>query len=441
MDIVLGRIIIMNLLVIILSLSQLPSWSYNAKKTENILTQQNNENKERGNRGIEGNNTALTIPAFEYDRYNLELTEKSTIQLVISQDSRSVKVKVVDASPAGLSIEKARLLKDGLKIIQTPRKRNKISKRDLFREELSTNEEIFNLTRLNNKQKIISGPGYKVFKVTVKPVLLASYTLEATVDENKPVRTIVYTKPDFRIDSITPQLVNFNSEVTFTITGKGLNSFTNVIFSGVNSNGITIKDFESLNDELLKVKVFISPSVVPGFRDVGISNTLTGSVSILPSGIYIGPANGKDGKDGKDGAPGKDGEIGPQGQEGKVGVDGMGICNNPNDTLMIFVNTTASICWNCGQTPSFFDPVLCNLTLEIPQTSTSAQGRPGEAGTTGASGLNSLIKVTNEPKGQNCKKAGTKIQTGLDSNRNNVLDEAEITTTSYVCNGDKEEDD
>lgn len=326
-------------------------------------------------RVVEGGKTSSVIPAFEHDRYNLEILEKSEIQLIVRSDSKVVKVKIIDASPTGLNIEKARLIKEGLKIIETKRKRSRVSTQDLITEELSTNEEIFYLNRLNNKQKITNGSDYKVFNVTVKPALLGSYRLEATIDGKDVAYTNIYTKPDFRIDSINPQIVNFGSEITFTITGKGLNSFTNLVFSGVNNAGITIREFESLDDGLLKVKVFISPTAKPGFRDVGISNSLTGSINLLISGIYIGPANGKDGTNGIDG---KDGEIGPQ---GSAGLDGMGICNNTTDILMIFVNNLPS----GNQVTSFLDPVLCNLTFEIP-ASTGTQVVQGGAQTGQAGG-------------------------------------------------------
>lgn len=347
-------------------------------------------------------------------------------------DSKVIKVKVIDASPTGLTIEKARLIKDGLKIIETKRKRNKISRRELITEELSTSEEVFYLKKLANKQKITSGPDYKVFNVTVKPALLGSYKLEATIDGKDVAYTNIYTKPDFRIDSINPQVVNFGSEVTFAITGKGLNSFTNVVFSG---DGITIKDFECLNDNLIKVKAFIGSASKPGFRDVGISNTLAGSTSVLTFGLYVGPVDGKDGEDGKDGLDGKDGIQGEIGPQGTAGLDGMGICNNATDSLMIFANNRPP----GSQADVFLDPVLCNLTLGIPvgfNGYNGSNGSDGMTGATGATGLSSLIKVTNEPEGSNCNDGGIKVQTGIDSNSNNVLDTSEVATINYVCGDD-----
>lgn len=55
--------------------------------------------------------------------------------------------------------------------------------------------------------------------------------------------------------------------------------------------------------------------------------------------------------------------------------------------------------------------------------------------TPGADGLVSLVKVTAESPGANCASGGTKIDTGIDKNKNKILDTDEIQSTAYVCNG------
>ena len=60
----------------------------------------------------------------------------------------------------------------------------------------------------------------------------------------------------------------------------------------------------------------------------------------------------------------------------------------------------------------------------------------GDEGAIGPSGLNSLINILSENAGVNCATGGKKIQAGLDKNANNVLDIDEILTTNYVCNGE-----
>jgi len=61
----------------------------------------------------------------------------------------------------------------------------------------------------------------------------------------------------------------------------------------------------------------------------------------------------------------------------------------------------------------------------------------GSDGGDGASAKQSLIKTTIEAAGDNCANGGIKIETGIDSNANGVLDDDEVNTsqTKYLCNG------
>ena len=67
--------------------------------------------------------------------------------------------------------------------------------------------------------------------------------------------------------------------------------------------------------------------------------------------------------------------------------------------------------------------------------SNGTNGSDGAAGANGTAGRNSLIVLGVEAAGANCGHGGSKLSSGLDANANNVLEGAEITTTSYVCNG------
>ncbi len=53
----------------------------------------------------------------------------------------------------------------------------------------------------------------------------------------------------------------------------------------------------------------------------------------------------------------------------------------------------------------------------------------------GANGNRPMATTTPEAAGANCSAGGHKVSVGLDSNGNNVLDETEIISSSYVCNG------
>jgi uncharacterized protein (TIGR02145 family) len=60
-----------------------------------------------------------------------------------------------------------------------------------------------------------------------------------------------------------------------------------------------------------------------------------------------------------------------------------------------------------------------------------------QSGSSGTNGINALVKTTTEPAGNNCNYGGTKIETGLDSNGDGTLENAEINQaqTKFVCNG------
>jgi len=62
-------------------------------------------------------------------------------------------------------------------------------------------------------------------------------------------------------------------------------------------------------------------------------------------------------------------------------------------------------------------------------------GNDGETGDEGSDGINTLIETDLIPPGEICPAGGLKISTGMDINRNNLLDESEITAVSHICNG------
>jgi hypothetical protein len=64
-----------------------------------------------------------------------------------------------------------------------------------------------------------------------------------------------------------------------------------------------------------------------------------------------------------------------------------------------------------------------------------AAGATGPQGPAGTNGLKSLVNLIAEPAGANCSTGGQKIESGLDTDSNGVLEAGEITQTKYVCNG------
>jgi hypothetical protein len=63
------------------------------------------------------------------------------------------------------------------------------------------------------------------------------------------------------------------------------------------------------------------------------------------------------------------------------------------------------------------------------------QGIAGEQGETGPDGFDSLVSVVDEAAGSNCENGGKKFMSGLDKDRNGVLDENEVKNSYYICNG------
>jgi len=70
--------------------------------------------------------------------------------------------------------------------------------------------------------------------------------------------------------------------------------------------------------------------------------------------------------------------------------------------------------------------------------SSGPTGAPGDPGKTG---LSALLRVSDEIAGRNCENGGLRIDTGLDKDRNNILDEIEVnpSLTSYICHGNDNE--
>ena len=303
-------------------------------------------------------------PAFKYDRYDIELNEQAEIDLILSTETNVIKVEVIGAESVGLGIDSNELLKKGLKIIKPHRPRNKPSKREeIVEERIFRTNLTYHLQRIENKSYLVKEKDYKVYKVLVKGILPGAYTLKVSTTLGEYAIATILTKPDLRIDSISPSILDIGVETVLTVEGRNLDSFTQINLG----SDIEVKNIQDL-DGYMKVYVYVAPGATRGFRNVTVTNLLADSSATLVNGLYVGPRIGQDGKDGKDGADGISGKDGEVGAQGSPGADGMSICNNTTDILMVYVNNNLPQCWNCNpesQATSFFDPVLCNLTLGI----------------------------------------------------------------------------
>ena len=64
------------------------------------------------------------------------------------------------------------------------------------------------------------------------------------------------------------------------------------------------------------------------------------------------------------------------------------------------------------------------------------QGPTGEPGAAGPDGFDSLVSIVDEAAGDQCANGGKKFMSGLDKDRNGVLDESEVKNSYYICNGE-----
>ena len=199
------------------------------------------------------------------------------------------------------------------------------------------------------------------------------------------------------------------------------------------------------------------------------TNTLFGPKSggLWSTGVsLVGPAGpqGLTGATGPQGSTGTQGPIGPQGLQGiqgvagPAGMDGKTILNGvaaPLSTQGVLGDFYLNIAGKILYGPKTSFGWGSGTSLIGPQGVTGATGPqgttgpPGPAGpigltgpagvsgTNGAIGLSALINTTAEPVSSNCQNGGIKVETGLDSNSNGLLEQNEInlSQTKYVCNG------
>ncbi|MCH9813290.1 MAG: ExeM/NucH family extracellular endonuclease [Epsilonproteobacteria bacterium] len=138
---------------------------------------------------------------------------------------------------------------------------------------------------------------------------------------------------------------------------------------------------------------------------------------------------------GDTGAAGANGQDGTNGVDGQNGADGQSI-----SVTSIQTNADGSLTLN------FSDGT--NFTTGSLKGEKGDQGEKGDTGATGADGQNgtngtdgqdgeqgytSLITSAEIPAGTTCTNGGIKFDIGIDTNRNNTLDTAEIVQTQTIC--------
>jgi hypothetical protein len=151
----------------------------------------------------------------------------------------------------------------------------------------------------------------------------------------------------------------------------------------------------------------------------GLDSNLNGilEASEVTSNAYI--CNGSAGLNGSNGASGSVGATGIGGATGSTGYVGAA--------------GAAGVAGSVGATGSVGSSGANGSTGLT--GATGSNGSNGVNGVNGTDGFNSLFLVTVEPVGVNCLQGGSKATAGKDVNANNVLDSAEVTSTTYICAG------
>lgn len=201
---------------------------------------------------------------------------------------------------------------------------------------------------------------------------------------------------------------------TYAITTNELGLFAATIGAGTATQGTFAGINWSQTTKFLQVEV-----------DAGNGYITMGNQQLMSVPYALYAANSQSGPQGPQGPAGADGAQGPQGEQGTAGATGpqgpIGLTGPQGEQ---------------GPMGATGPQGPIGLTgLQGSQGPIGATGPQGPIGSNGANGLNSLIKTSNEPAGNNCNSGGIKIETGLDLNSDGNLDNIEINNsqTQFIC--------
>jgi|GEM_PF-1304080 len=120
------------------------------------------------------------------------------------------------------------------------------------------------------------------------------------------------------------------------------------------------------------------------------------------------------------------------------------ICNGKSALTSLMAEPSGSNCPTGGFRLNTGIDVNGNGTLETSEITNSQfvcngragnDGNNGSNGNDGSNGINSLVSMVAEPAGANCPNGGYKVNSGLDVNKNGILEQSEIQNSNYICNG------
>lgn len=123
--------------------------------------------------------------------------------------------------------------------------------------------------------------------------------------------------------------------------------------------------------------------------------------------------------------------CGSDGTNGTNGLNGSNGSNGSNTLALVTPLAAGIICANGGsQVAVGVDADGSGVldAVEIQSTTDVCNGEQGD------SGLVARVRITEEAAGLDCPAGGTRIDSGLDSNSNGLLDDGEIQNTAWACN-------
>jgi hypothetical protein len=166
-------------------------------------------------------------------------------------------------------------------------------------------------------------------------------------------------------------------------------------------------------------------------RDNVLDASEVSSASFVCNGF-----NGSEGANGNVGATGAAGANGTAGATGAAGTDGAtgatGVTGSAGANGLAGATGATGATGAAGATGSAGNDGAAGATGNA-----GVAGVAGSNGATGAIGLESLVTIVTELPGIPCLSGGVVAKSGVDSNANNSLDALEVTSTTYICNGER----
>jgi hypothetical protein len=127
-------------------------------------------------------------------------------------------------------------------------------------------------------------------------------------------------------------------------------------------------------------------------------------------------------------ACGEDGADGGKGSDGAAGAPGT---NGSSAMLAVTAESPGLNCLNGGSRVDSGLDANRNGQLDASEIASS------QYVCSGGSAVNSLVETRDEAAGSNCPSGGKRFTAGLDANNNGVLDASEINSSGYICNGEQ----